>query len=204
MNSSHATKNNLFAGGRRRGKLMDLYALRLLTLMNNGDETLSCAVTLYHGSDEKTDGLPSGPNGWSWWSKDKNWAEKYGSQIVEHKFEKVKTLHLPRDPAEAKDALTNAGIEAGDIDFARFQESYRALSDPEYGPILAERAEASSFSGFDHIDNRYADGIGNAIALTNAFMEVEQKRSAEAAKNANQTEFLARKRRLRLAVAELD
>ena len=122
---------------------------------------------LYHGTNEKFDGAPIGPNGWVWWSDDRSWAQKFGARVIEKDFASLRLVKLPADPAEAVDALEAAGIDTSGHDWD-VQESYRALSDSEFGPLMAARVDGAGYDGFSHPDNRYSEGKGTAVALTNA------------------------------------
>lgn len=125
---------------------------------------------IFHRAADDFERLPTGPNGWTWWSASREWAEKYGSRIIEHDFGELNLLHLPRDPDEARKALEAAGIDCSDLNLD-FQESFQALGDPETGPALAARADAAGIDGFGFFDNRCDEGIGEAIALTNAAID---------------------------------
>jgi hypothetical protein len=122
---------------------------------------------LYHGTAEQFDGAPVGANGWVWWSDDRSWAQKFGKRVIASNFANLGLFKLPADPAAAVDALGAAGIDTSGHDWD-VQESYRALSDPEFGPIMAARVDAVGYDGFSHPDDRYSEGKGTAVALTNA------------------------------------
>lgn len=134
---------------------------------------------LFHGAAAAFDGLPETPNGWAWFSPNADWAAKYGPAIKAFQVDNLHLLDIPFDPALAHAAFTAAGINTSGGDW-NVQESYRVLSDDEFGPIMAERVIAAGYDGLAHIDRRYAEGNGAAIALTSrAFVKLVPRETQE-------------------------
>src|SRR5574338_822700 len=128
-------------------------------------------MTLYRATDSR---YANGTTacGWTWWTPTREWAERYGSTIIQRAAAGLRLLALPLDGPDVREALEASGIDTDGIDFemevdgtsSLDLEVHQILSSAIDGPELARRINAAGYDGVTHPDN-LEGAVGEAVAL---------------------------------------
>jgi hypothetical protein len=128
---------------------------------------------IFRGTNSLSDIPRPSSSGFTWWTPNKEWAQNYGSRVVEGKIpDDVRLIKVKGQSAQdAHDAISDAGVNTkglrppfnGDEEYQLSpEEVHQYLLNT---PGLSGRIKDAGFHGVEHDDIREGQGIEKAIAF---------------------------------------